>query len=81
MEFLAVSLEPRADRVEKARKELGLMLPVAIADGELLGPLGVRDIPSTVWIDERGIVVGAASGPRSEAVFKRQTRKLFGLHR
>jgi hypothetical protein len=53
-------------------------MPVAIAKGETLGPLGTNRVPSTVFIDRRGVIVAAASGERKLTFLEARTRELLG---
>jgi peroxiredoxin Q/BCP len=75
--FLALSLEPDRRLVGEAVRTLGIGLDVAITRDEVLAPLGVRAVPSTVFVDARGTVVAAASGVRSEAFFEKRVRELL----
>lgn len=53
-------------------------MQVAIAgDGEMLAPLGVRGVPSTVFIDEHGVIVAAVTGGRERDYFRRRARELL----
>jgi hypothetical protein len=74
--FLALSLEPDAKRVATAAREMELSLPIALARGEMLGPLGVRAVPSTVILDANGSVAAVASGARKRAWFTARLREL-----
>lgn len=78
MGFLAVSIEPDSALVRQGAKRIGIQMPVAISEEETLGPLGVNQVPSTVFLDREGVIVGAASGPRSEAFFERRVKALLG---
>ena len=49
---------------------------VATPDGELLAPLGVHQVPSTVMLDADGKIVVAATGPQSLAFFRRRLAEL-----
>lgn len=53
-------------------------MEIAVAESELLEPLGVRGLPSTVFIDAEGRIVAAATGARSERFFDRRVRELLG---
>ena len=53
-----------------------MSMPVALAAGEVLAPLGVSEVPSTVFIDEDGIIRMAASGIRNRAFFERRMQEL-----
>jgi hypothetical protein len=50
---------------------------VVTATGEVLGPLGVREVPSTVFVDAEGVIVAAASGPRSYRFLAERTQALL----
>jgi hypothetical protein len=69
-------LDADEDSVRAAAKKIGIQMTVALADGELLGPLGVNKVPSTVFVDRRGIVVAAASGERKRSFFLSRAREL-----
>jgi hypothetical protein len=74
--FLAVSLEPDTRRVRVAMETLKLTLPVATPEGELLAPLGLESVPSTIFIDASGQVVGRL-GISSKAELKAQAQRLL----
>jgi hypothetical protein len=75
--FLALSLEPDRPLVAQAAVRLRIQMPVAIADGEMLGPLGVNRVPSTAFIDRAGRIVAASSGERSRGFYERRIRALL----
>ncbi len=75
--FLALSLEPDEQRVLEAAQRLSIEMPVAVAEGEVLGPLGVNQVPSTVFIDREGTIVAAASGERKRAFLEKRVRELI----
>ncbi len=65
--FLAVSLQSDTRRVRVAVETLKLSLPVATAESELLGPLGLDNVPATIFIDASGQVVSRlATASRAE---------------
>jgi thioredoxin-like negative regulator of GroEL len=76
--FLALSLEPDERLVREAAARLGIGMAVATTRDEVLAPLGVRAVPSTVFVAADGTVVAAATGARSEAFFERRVRALLG---
>ncbi len=77
--FLAVSLDPDAAAAEAVAAEEKLGIRIAVSEGgEMLGPLCVRAVPSTVFVDDRGIIAAAASGPRQRSFFERRARELVG---
>jgi hypothetical protein len=53
-------------------------MPVAIAKGEILAPLGTNQVPSTVFIDRRGVIVAAAIGERKHTFLEVRTQELLG---
>lgn len=74
--FLAVSLETDPGLVRSAADSLGLRMPIALAQGEVLGPLGVRALPSTVFVDPDGVMVAAATGERGGRFLENRLRGL-----
>lgn len=72
MAFVALSLHPEVDDVVRVARQHGVGMTLAVAQDEVLGPLGVRVIPSTVFVDARGVVVAVAEGERSERFFRRR---------
>jgi hypothetical protein len=75
--FLALSLEQDEARVRRAVEEWKLGISVVTATGEMLGPLGVREVPSTLFVDAEGIIAAAASGPRSQRFLAERTGALL----
>ena len=75
--FLALSLEPDESLVREGARRLGLQLPLAVTRDEVLGPLGVRAVPSVAWVDASGTVRTAATGERSLAFLRRHTETLL----
>lgn len=67
--------------MRRALSEWNLQGQVAIATGEVLGPLSVREVPSTVFVDARGNLVAAASGPRSRGFLAKRVRELLDSSR
>lgn len=76
VKFLALSLEPDANEVARGAKKIGVKMPVAIAKDQVLDPLGVKRVPSTVWINREGRVVTAASGERKLSFLRKHTGAL-----
>lgn len=77
MGFLAITLEPRESRVRDAVATMGLEMAVAIAQGELLGPLRVSAVPSTIFVTAEGRIAATASGYRSPAFFEERIEELL----
>ncbi len=75
--FLAVSLEADARRVRVAVETLKLRLPVATAESEMLGPLGLDSVPATIFIDASGRVVARVRTASGEEL-KAQAEQLLG---
>lgn len=64
--------------VAEAAKRMGIQMEIAVAQSELLAPLGVRALPSTVFVSADGRIVAAATGARDAAFFERRVRELIG---
>lgn len=80
--FLAVSIEQDREQVEALVKRVGLSLPVAIAgEGEMMAPLGVRAVPSTIFVKPDGYIIAAATGERDRAFFRRRVKELLKYSR
>ncbi len=76
--FLALSLEPDEELVRAAVKKWNLpKLPIAIAESEALGPLGVNQVPAMLFIGSDGLIVAAASGERDAEFMRRRIRALL----
>ncbi len=75
--FLALTLEPRVHKVRDAVAELGIEMPVAIAQGAVLGPLRVNAVPSTIFVTPDGRIVAAANGYRSPEFFEARVEELI----
>ncbi len=78
MGFLAVALWDDPTIVRTAASRMGITMPVAQADGEVLGPNDVRGVPSVLFVDERGVVVDRSSGTKPVEELRRRTRGLLG---
>lgn len=82
VKFLAVSIEQDQRLVEQAVKKYGLRVPVAIAgEGEMMAPLGVRAVPSTIFVTPDGHIIAAATGERDRAFFRRRVKELLRYSR
>lgn len=77
MQFLALSIEPDRELVGRWAKKMGIHMNVAVSEDETLGPLAVNQVPSTIFVNEQGVIVAAASGERSASFFKRRARALL----
>ena len=77
MGFLAISMEPDARLVIAAAQAHNIGSKVAIARSEMLGPLAVNQVPSTVFLRADGILNAVASGPRDRAWFERRIQELL----
>jgi hypothetical protein len=75
--FLALSLDEDEDAVRRAAKRLGIQMPVATSQDELLGPLSVKGVPATVFVDREGIIVAAATGEKSLRSLRERARDLL----
>ena len=56
---------------------MGFSMPVAATQEEVLAPFGVKLAPATVWIDSKGRIIAAASGPRSYKFLEARTKELL----
>ena len=74
--FVALSLEPDPEKVRRGAKDFGVTMPIAIADGEVLAPLKVSQVPSTVFIDAQGVIRMTVSGMRDRRFFERRLKQL-----
>ncbi|HKD40319.1 MAG TPA: TlpA disulfide reductase family protein [Myxococcaceae bacterium] len=77
VQFVALSLERDADLVREAAKTLGIRMRVAFTKSEVLAPLGVNGVPSTVFVRADGTIVAAASGERTGKFLRERTRELL----
>ncbi len=77
VQFVALSLERDPDLVRDAANKLGIRMRVAFAKSEVLAPLGVNGVPSTVFVSADGTIVAAASGERTAKFLKERTRELL----
>lgn len=75
--FLALSLEPDTSLVREGAARMGMQLPLATTREPALDPLGVRAVPSVVWVDAQGTVRTAATGERSLGFLREQTESLL----
>jgi thioredoxin-like negative regulator of GroEL len=75
--FLALSIEPDEKVVEAAARKLGLAMTVATTRDEVLAPLRVNAVPSTVFVDASGTIVAAASGLRKRSFLEARVRALL----
>ncbi len=62
MRFLALSIEPDQELVERAARRLDLSMQVAIAKSEALGPFGVNQVPSIAFLKADGTLNAVGSG-------------------
>ncbi len=75
--FIALSLEPDEEVARAAAERLHIRMRVAFAAGEILGPLGVNQVPSTIFVRADGTVAAAASGARKRQFLEERTRELL----
>ena len=72
-----MSIEPDEALVRRGAERNGIAMKVAISDEETLGPLSVNQVPSTIFVDRRGVIVAAASGARGQKFFAQRVRELL----
>jgi hypothetical protein len=75
--FLAVSIEADEALVRRGAERNGIAMTVAISKDEMLGPLSVNQVPSTVFVDRQGVIVAAASGARDREFLEKRVRELL----
>lgn len=75
--FLALSLHPDVADVREFMQRFGVGMKVAIAQDQVLGPLGVTAVPSTVFVGANGRIVATANGARSRGFFERRITELL----
>jgi hypothetical protein len=69
--FLALSLEADEADVFDAAAHAEVDSTLAVAQGEAMGPLGLKEVPSTVLLDERATIVATLTGLHDEAELER----------
>ena len=77
MGFLAISLEPDSKLVIATAQRHNIGAQVAIARSEMLGPLAVNQVPSTVFLRSDGILNAVVSGPKDKAWFERRIQEIL----
>ena len=77
MGFLAVSITRNAAVVRRTSERLGLGMSVAVAQSELLAPLGMQYVPATLFVDASGKIVASAVGARSPAFLRERAQALL----
>jgi hypothetical protein len=75
--FLAVSLNADRRRIRVSAQQLRLHLPLAAAESELLGPLGLETVPATFLVDARGTMVARIQGIASAETLSRKLDALL----
>lgn len=76
--FLAVSIDSDADTTRKAAARAGLTMEIATAQGPVLDRLGLKGVPSTVFLSMEGRIIASASGGRGRGFLERRTHELLG---
>jgi hypothetical protein len=72
--FVALSLDTDEDAVLEAASRAEVDSALAIAVGETMGPLGLRQLPSTVFIDAKGVIVASCNGECDETAIEKWAR-------
>jgi hypothetical protein len=75
--FIALSIDHDEAGVRSVAARLGIRMQVATMGDEVLGPLGVRSVPSTIFIDREGVIVAAATGAKSLPSLRKKTQELL----
>lgn len=76
--FLALSINRNEPRVRATAAQLGVTMPVAIAQGPMRGPLAVPYVPATLFVGADGTIRASASGARSYDFLKSRAEDLVG---
>ncbi len=77
MKFLALSLNRNPGQVERAAAKMGVTMPVAMAQGEMMGPFAVKVVPATLFVDANGKIIASVSGARSYGFLKARAEELL----
>ena len=77
VEFVAVSIDPDVPNIRNTAARLGVGMTLWVADGEVLGPLHVAKVPSTVFINREGTIVAAANGEQKPDFVRRRVQALL----
>lgn len=75
--FLALSIEPDAQLVLAASQRLNIGAKVAVARSEALAPLGVNQVPSTVFVRKDGVINAVGTGPKDPDWLERRIREIL----
>lgn len=75
--FLAVSIDSDVEATRRAAARTGLIMQVATAQGPVLDPLGLKGVPSTVFLSKEGRIVASASGTQGKRFLERRTQELI----
>ena len=70
-------MEPDSRQVIAAAQAFNIGSKVAIAKSEMLGPLAVNQVPSTVFLRSDGILNAVISGPKDQAWLERRIQELL----
>ena len=73
---LAVSMDPDAATVKERAARFGLEVPLLLASGEVLAPMHVGAVPSTVFMDRDGVIRAAVNGPKSREFYRRRFQQI-----
>lgn len=63
--FIALSLDPDEGKIFEAAAKAEVDSTLAWAEGEVMGPLGLKEVPSTVFIDADTVIVAQTTGEQS----------------
>ena len=70
-------MEPDPRQVIAAAQAFNIGSKVAIAKSEILGPLAVNQVPSTVFLRADGVLNAVISGPKDRAWFERRILEIL----
>ncbi|MFP3897081.1 MAG: redoxin domain-containing protein [Anaerolineales bacterium] len=77
-EIVAVNLREDADRVEDFSQELGMAFPILLdKNGQIGAAYHVRGIPTSIFIDEEGVIRHVHMGTLTESALQRYVADLM----
>lgn len=68
--FLGVDEQEPAGTLEPFRRSMGIHYPIAIDQGQMEASYRARSVPTSVFIDRRGIVRALYRGPISDSLLQ-----------
>ncbi len=75
--FLALTNTTDMAAVTLWSQKMGIIMPVAIAEDEVLAPYGLKVFPSTLFVDKDGMVVDTQNGLGPMFIFEKRIKALI----